>query len=284
MKHVYLLMMGAAIISLSPIFVKLIHLGPTWIAFWRTSVAALFLLSFSFKLPKRKVGKFLLWTAITGVVIALDLFVWHKSLIYIGAGLGTLLGNTQVIYMVIIGILFFNEKLSLRTFLAVSMAVIGITFLVAIDVPSDIGHDKFYWGVAFGLMTGIAYAVFMISLRKVERDFPELTTLQKLFWVYLFCSVLLLVISIFTKEVAMPSGYDFLWILLLGTLVNIGGWKLISSNLPKVSTAVAGLILLIQPAAATIWGVIFFNESLNLQQILGIVLLFFGIYISSVKR
>jgi drug/metabolite transporter (DMT)-like permease len=247
-------------------------------------VATAVLLITSARWPQENGKRFFQLTLMAGVAFAIDLFVWHKSLVLVGAGLGTVLGNTQVFYMALFGLLFFKEKLTLKTGAALVMAVIGVVLMVSIETPKGMTSDNFYFGVICGLGTGIAYALFIFLLRKIELTFPELTSLQKLFWVYLYCSLVLAGVSAATGEIALPTQEDMLWIVLLGVLVNIIGWKLISGNLSNVTAATAGLVLLIQPAGATIWGMLIFDESVSIQQMFGMALLLSAIYISTVKQ
>jgi len=132
------LLLGAFCIGLAPIFVKLIHLGPTVIGFYRCSIAGALLLPFfihhkiSRKEKSAPSNPTLFWIimVLTGLVFAIDLSVWHRSVIYAGAGLSTILANTQVFYLALLGVLFLNEKITPRFVLAVILACAGIVLLV----------------------------------------------------------------------------------------------------------------------------------------------------------
>jgi drug/metabolite transporter (DMT)-like permease len=241
-------------------------------------------LIFQFKRPTQNANKFFFITFLAGLVIALDLFVWHKSILKIGAGLATVLGNTQVIYMVLFSVFIFKEKLKLNMLLALIFSLIGVLLIINIQLPEGIVKKDFLQGCIYGLLTGIAYATFMLLLKKLETEVTELTTLEKLLWVYFFSSIVLCILALTTEGLQWPKKADWVWLVALGLLVNIGGWKLITSGLAKVSTATAGLLLLIQPAGATLWGVIIFNEKIKVQQLFGISFLFLGLYLVSVKR
>ena len=98
---ILLLIVGATAISFAPIFVKLVgsdRLGPTAIGFWRCLIgaAALFLYVLirggGVKLPLRLFG----FAALAGLIFYGDIYVWHRSIVFAGAGMATILGNTQV--------------------------------------------------------------------------------------------------------------------------------------------------------------------------------------------
>lgn len=144
MKSIYFLLLGALIISFSPILVKLIQLGPSWIAFWRAFIATVFLLFTRFHFPSKNLKKFYLLSFFAGLTIALDLFVWHRSILLMGAGLATVLGNTQVVYMVLFSVFIYKEKLDTSKYLAILLAIIGIFFIVNVSLPSSINKSDFF--------------------------------------------------------------------------------------------------------------------------------------------
>ena len=41
------------------------------------------------------------WTIVAGFVFFLDLYCWHKSILYSGVGISTILANTQVFYAIL---------------------------------------------------------------------------------------------------------------------------------------------------------------------------------------
>ena len=87
-------------ISFSGIFVKLADVSPTASGFYRVFFGAIFLLCATiwFKDFKKLTRPELFLIIFCGFVFALDLFFWHESIMYIGPGLATLLGNFSGIY------------------------------------------------------------------------------------------------------------------------------------------------------------------------------------------
>ena len=51
---------------------------------------------------------------IAGLFFAADLVAWHYAIQMVGAGLATVLGNTQVVFVAIAAWLFFGERLTAR--------------------------------------------------------------------------------------------------------------------------------------------------------------------------
>ncbi|MCB0405491.1 MAG: DMT family transporter [Bdellovibrionales bacterium] len=273
------LFLGALCIGFAPVFVKLVTLPPSLIGFYRClfAASALFVLSRGQRpSPRTKHA----WVIAAGFVFALDLYVWHRAVLFAGAGLGTILGNTQVFYTSLFGLFFLGERLRLRFWFAVALAFAGVYLLVGFhSTPSE--H---YWaGVSFGIVTGIAYALYILCMRQAEAQ-SGLTSGQLLAEVSLVCAAVLFVVCVSEHSLRLPSGAEWGWLVALAGVAQIAGWWLISGSLRTVPVSQAGLILLTQPTVATLLGALLFGEALGLAQISGALLTFGAIYLGATGR
>jgi drug/metabolite transporter (DMT)-like permease len=283
---------GALLISLSPIFVKAVSLagvGPTAIGFWRTSIGAVVLLlvgfwmSGIFKITRAGLG----WSVFAGCAFAADLYCWHKSILITGAGMATILGNTQVFASAVISFFVFREKLTLRFFLAALAGLIGVALLTGAFSEGINLTTQYLWGVTLGLLTGIAYAVYITGLKLAARTMPAVSkagSLPIIFYSSIVTSIILALLAVFGKEVMQPPTIvEWGLLIALGVIVQVLGWWLITNSLPRVSTNRASLLLLLQPTAAVVMGSFFFAEMLDSMQIAGAVLTLASIYFGSRK-
>ena len=103
---------GVLIISFSAIFVRLAGVAPTTSAFFRACYALPFLLALWLwrRGPRRRPPRDRLLAVAAGFFLGLDLAVWHRAIYWIGAGLGTVLGNTQVIFVGLAAWLLHGER------------------------------------------------------------------------------------------------------------------------------------------------------------------------------
>jgi drug/metabolite transporter (DMT)-like permease len=282
---------GAVCISFAPIFVKLIaqaSLGPTSIAFWRCLFGACILFAWAVLAGKRisLPWPMLRWTILAGFLFCCDLFVWHRSILFVGAGMATILGNTQVFATAVLSFLFFKEHLSAKFFVAAVSGIVGVALLVGIGSDFEFTSD-YNWGVFFGLATGIFYAHYIIVLKiagRREDTFPGFLTLMA--WVSLFSALFLGVISAATEahEFLPPDLFSWFILISLALVAQSVGWWAISSSLPKIETHKGGLALLLQPVLATAWGALFFAEYLTIVQLTGAVITLLSIYVGIVQR
>ena len=289
-KQAYLLLtIGAICVSFAPILVKAIGdgaIGLTAIAFWRTLFGGviLFCLALFYRKPLGLPKSVFPWSVLAGFLFFLDLSIWHRSIIYAGAGLSTILANTQVFNTAVLSYLFFRERLSYKFFIAATSAIVGIALLVGIF--RDISFSELYiQGIIFGLITGVVYATYLITLKHTGRRRDKPDFLAFMAWTSMFSAVFLGLGSVFESGAFVPSGL-FMWLvlLLLGLIVQAFGWWAIYSSLSHIEASRAGLILLLQPTLATVWGVILFAEYLSISQALGAIVTLAAIYYGSTYK
>ncbi|MBD3258922.1 EamA family transporter [candidate division GN15 bacterium] len=285
-----ILVLGAATISFAPIFVKWIgeaRMGPTAMAFWRTLLGAITLCILTFvrgrslRLPKR-LYKFAL---LAGFVFFLDLFVWHRSIIFAGAGMATILGNTQVFGSALLSALFFKERLTVKFFIAAISAMFGVVLLVGVLADEVEFSSRYIEGIIFGLATGICYASYIISLKAAghKERIPDVVAFVA--WVASF-SALFLGIATLIEGGRMVPPDTLSWVLLisLGILVQALAWWAIVTALATIDASRAGLVLLLQPTLAMVWGVLFFAEQFTVTQVVGAVITLTAIYYGGVRK
>jgi drug/metabolite transporter (DMT)-like permease len=279
---------GAVCISFAGVFVKLLgmgKMGPTAIGFWRTLFGAAILFTWSalrnnrLKLPPVLIH----WSLLAGFIFFLDLFFWHRSILYAGVGMATMLANTQVFGTAILSYFVFKEKLSVKFFAAAVAAVVGVALLIG--VGSEIEFSAPYLkGVSFGLLTGIVYANYIITLKVTGQKEQSFSFLTLMAWTSLFSALFLGTAGMLENDRLMPPDLESIGILFaLALVAQALGWWAISSSLPKIDASRSGLALLLQPVLATVWGVIFFGEYLTLVQVAGATITLAAIYIGSVR-
>lgn len=284
------IVIGAAMISFAPVFVKLIgpdRLGPTVIAFWRTLFGALTLFAItlirgrSFALPKRLYR----FAVLTGFVFFLDLFVWHRSIVLAGAGMATILGNTQVFASAILSWLFFKERLTFKFFLAAFSAMGGVILLVGVLADEVTFSPDYVEGIIFGLLTGLAYAGYIVSLKAAgfKERIPDIVIYMG--WAALSSACFLGLAAIIEGvEVVPPDTESWLYLIALGVLVQALAWWGIAGALAFVDASRAGLILLLQPTLAMVWGVLMFAEQFTMTQVVGAIITLVAIYYGGLRK
>ena len=245
---------GAALISLSPVWVKLVDVPPTVSGFYRVLIGgcalALFLLITRRRLELSRSAIVILIAS--AMFFATDLWVWHRSIDYIGPGLATLLGNFQVFFMMLAGVVLLHQRPHPRQLVAVPLALFGLALIVGVDW--SVLAPEYRLGIVFGLITALMYAGYMLTLREARARSAHRSPVREVAVVSLLTAALL-GMSAVTEDVslAIPTLADAGWLVSYGILSHTLGWLLIAASLPRVSATEAGLALLLQPTLSFVW-------------------------------
>lgn len=278
------ILVGAFMISFSAIFVRMADVSPTSSGFYRVFFGFLFLLVIAVTKKHLCVPSLrqLSLIAFCGLAFALDLFFWHESILYIGPGLATLIGNFQVFLLAATGILFFKERLLPRFVASLPIAVLGLFLIIGFDWQQL--SSTYRTGIYLALLTAVCYTVYLLSLKKVQADGSR-SAIFTLMLVSFFCSFFLGLKMIHSGDTfSIPNLKSLFALLGLGLFCQTAGWLLITEALPKVRTSLAGLILLLQPALSFLWDVLFFARPTSLVNWLGVAITLAAIYLGMTAK
>jgi drug/metabolite transporter (DMT)-like permease len=273
---------GAMMISFSAVWVKLAHVPPTASAFYRVFFGGIFLLAMLvFRREKRWQGGRSLGLSLTaGLFFALDLYCWHRSIVHVGPGLATILGNFEVFLVPAAGVLLYGERLNLRFILSVPLAVAGLLMIVGIRWEQL--NPDYRIGIFYGLTTAVFYTGFLIVLRRLQSHASKPSATLSLMVVSLSTALYLAVDMLLAgQSFAIPDLQSGISLAALGLMSQTVGWLLITRSLPRIPAAVAGLILLLQPALAFVWDVLFFNRETTPMAWGGVALALSAIYLGA---
>lgn len=278
-----LLVFGGVCISWAAILVKVAarhDLGPTSIAFWRllTGAATLFAAAALTGRPLLLPSRPALLALLGGAIFTADLFLWHRSINLVGAGLATILASTQVFNTAILNWVFVGERPRARFFAAAVAGLLGVALVAGVGSGIAL-HGDHLRGVLLGLATGLAYGAYLLTTRHLGRREPALSPITIVAWLSLGGAASSGLICLFENDAFLPRTASTWWALLaLGVGVQAGGWWAIATALPRVRGATGGLVLLLQPLLATVWGWLLFGERLAPLQLLGALLTLGAIY------
>lgn len=267
-------------ISFAGVFVKLVEVGPTASAFYRMLFGGLVLLALALargdrlRPSPRALGFMLLAAA----MFALDLFFYHRSIVYVGPGLATLLANFQVFILALAGVLLLGERLRWQTAVSIPLAVIGLATIVGFDWLSL--EPRYRTGITYGLVTALCYAGYILSLRGSRGEGAMPSLVANMAVISLACAGLLAVaVVVEGASFAILSAQDGVLLVGYGVTCQALGWILISRNITRVPASVVGLALLLQPTLAFVWDVLFFARRFTLAEAVGAAIVLAAIYL-----
>ncbi len=280
----FLALLGVLSISFSAVFVRLANVSPVTATFYR-AVYALPLLAVLWIMGRsgdRRTRRERWLAAASGLFLAADLDVWHESIALIGAGLGTVIPNTQIVFVALAVWLLHGERPSLRTAVLIATVFMGLVLTSGLGRQDAHGANP-VMGVALGVVGGLCYAAFLLMFRASNRSLAPAA--GPLFDATIGVALGAVLSMAFDPHfVLAPSWPAHGWLVLLALAVQVGGWLLISTALPRLAVIETSLLLVVQPVFAIIWGLVFFGERLSGIQWLGSVIVLASVGTISVGR
>jgi drug/metabolite transporter (DMT)-like permease len=270
--------LGAASISASAVLVTLAHAGPVTTAFYRCALALPVLVPLGL-LEQRRLGPRPLASRLTavlaGLFLAIDLVLWNHAIADVGAGIATVLGNLQVLFVAAFAWLVLHERPGRRYVAMLPVVLIGVVLVSGMVGKTGSGLHPVA-GIGYGIGTSAAYACFLLILRAAAGRTPHVAgqLADATAGATAGAVVLGLVLGGLQLHIPWPS---FGWLTILALLSQTVGWLLITSSLPRLPAAMSSLLLLLQPAASLALADVILGERPTLVQVLGAALVCLGV-------
>jgi drug/metabolite transporter (DMT)-like permease len=270
--------LGAACISSSAILVTLAHVGAFTTAFFRCALALPILVPLAV-LEQRRLGPRPLAgrrnALIAGFFLAIDLVLWNHAISDVGAGVATVLGNMQVLFVAAFAWLVLRERPDRRLLFMLPVVLAGVVLVSGMLGGHAAGLHPLA-GVGFGIGTSAAYACFLLILRNTAGNTPHVAGQVADATIGAAISAVVLGLPLGGLQFTIPWP-SFGWLLLLALLSQTTGWLLITSSLPRLPAAMSSLLLLLQPVAALVLADVVLRERPTAVQAIGALLVCAGV-------
>jgi drug/metabolite transporter (DMT)-like permease len=275
-------LVGAACISSSAIVVQLAHTQAGTTAFLRCALALPGLCALAIWEQRRyggRSGRDRLMAAFAGAFLGVDLVLWTHSIYDVGAGIATVLGNLQVLFVTMIAWVVLRERPRTQFLVALPVVLGGVVLLAGVIGHSRSGEHPVA-GVLYGLGTSICYAIFILVLRRNTKGLAQIA--GPLADATLGSALASLVLGALLGQLSFHMSLaSFGWLALLALVSQTLGWLLITSSLPHLPASISSLLLLLQPASALVLAAVVLSQRPTLIEFLGAVLVCLGVLVTA---
>src|SRR5450755_4728512 len=264
-------LLGAMTIAFSSILVRLSHASPSTAAIFRCLYALPVLGWLAWRedrrlgsrsWPDRRAG------LASGVFFAAALILWHHSIGDVGAGLATVLANIQVVLVPLVAWALLSEPPGRRVLLALPVALLGVLLISGVLEHGAFGRNPTR-GTLFGLGAGVAYAGFLLLLRRGGADLRR--PAGPLFDATAVATVLCVLAGVVVGDARLvPVWPGAGWLITLALTSQVLGWLLITTTLPRLPAALSSVLLTVQPIGSVALAALIFGESPSVVQLLGV--------------
>jgi drug/metabolite transporter, DME family len=271
-----LLMFGGFCLSWGGFIVKSFENSSVWQILFLRSL--FFLLALSIFLLITYKGKTLKVIKDSGYPAALGGLVMSFSFIsFVVAMSSTTVANvvfiisTQSMFLAIFGYFYLKEKVSLKGFISITLAMTGILIMVG---------DSISTGSLFGNLIALAIPINFSILVMIIRKNSNLDMIPAIFYSGIFSCIY----GLFLSESFNFSNHDIFMGFLLGVPQLALGFICITIGSRSTASATIGLLMLTETLFGPIWVWLFLNEIPPLSVFIGGVVIIIAIIIKSFDR
>jgi drug/metabolite transporter (DMT)-like permease len=275
--------LGALVIAFSAILVKLSEVSPSTAAFFRCAYALPVLAVLAWAERKRygaREPRDRLLAYVAGLMFAADLTFWHHSIEAVGAGLATVLGNVQVMFVALIAWAALGERPDNRALASIPVVFTGVVLISGVIGAGAYGDEPLL-GVVYGVLTAITYALFLLILRQGNSD--ERRPAGPLFDATLSGAIFSAIGGVAVGDIDWTPGPEpQLWLVLLALSSQVLGWLLISVSLPRLPAVLTSILLMLQPVSTVLLAVLIFSEAPSALQLTGVAIVLAGVAFATI--
>lgn len=161
--------------------------------------------------------------------------------------------------------IFLKSKIRYGHIISVIICVAGIALFYNPD--SKINPT----GSIYALMSGITYAIYVISLSAFKNK--KMSPFAFSFYVSSICSSVMLVVCLFTRQLAMPvSVVGWLLTILFAFSLNVGAVVLFQRGTFLIGGSRASILSTFEPITSVLAGAVIFHEKMSVFTIIGTIL------------
>lgn len=268
------------------LFIKLAvgELGPWGVAFWRCFFGTV-ILFLVLAIKKEKVRwKQLPWKQIAIVAFFNNALPWGliaMSEMKISSSLASVVNATTPIWTIFIGFLLFSQRLRVMQWIGVLVGFAGIILLMDLDFHNILSESHTGTGtmIAAAMCYGLGAHLSKKYLKDLSVTIISATTLLSAAVLSFFPMM------IFDYgKISGIAGMEVLMSMLgLGIIGSGLAYLLYYYMVMEGGAEFASLVTYLVPVSALVWGRLLLNETISASMIGGLLLIFSGVYLSSLK-
>src|SRR5690625_4522799 len=160
-----------------------------------------------------------------GAVFALNITVWHYNIDLVGAGLSTVMGNAQVVFIGLIAWLLFGERPTKAALAFIPVMLFSIVLISGVLEEPGVGEAP-----VLGVLAPVLHASWLLLFRQAPRASRNPPAVLLILTGAAAAVTFLASFADPTFRLALPA-VSHLWLLALALPSQVSGWLLISPAL-----------------------------------------------------
>ena len=186
--------------------------------------------------------------------------------------------GTAPIFMALLGLIFFKEKLNFIKITGIIVATFGLLLLVGKGNPANIDFIK-NKGDLLVLSSAFTWGIYSMVNKKISLNYSPVMTI---FYLFVMMAIIIIPITLnesTIKAVLNLSGIGWIAILFLGLLCSGVSYVIWAYALREMESAKVGVYLYFEPFVTVIAAWIFLKEDITLLMILSGLIITAGVFL-----
>ncbi len=207
--------------------------------------------------------------AILGTLMAMSSVTLYVSFHYMNAGVASTILFSYPIMTAVLMVMFFHERVTWRTTIAIVLALSGIALLY--HGGGEGGTVLSTTGMLLVLLSSLLYALYIVYVSQFKMT---MSSEKFTFWVVFFGWLAVMVYMAFTREAPqLLHGTEWIWgfqLALLPTVLSLFFINIAIKSIGSTPTAIMGAL---EPMTAVVISCTLFGEEFTPRLAVGIVLI-----------
>ena len=270
--HFAVLLFGVA-----GLFGKILDLHPLLIVLGRVFFASvtLFLLSLLLKINlKISNRKDIFLFILAGFILVFHWYSFFQSIQLSNVAVGLLTYATFPVFVAFLGPVFLKDKFKLHEMVLAVISFGGVLLIF----PDFSFKNQYTFGILWGILSGLSFAILALFNRKLVQKYPGLTVA---FYEDFFATIALLPVLFFIHPLLTVD--HILKLLVLGVIFTAVAHTVFISGLKKISAQKASIIANMEPIYGIFFAIFLLHEIPEIREIAGGIIIMFAAFYATVR-
>jgi drug/metabolite transporter (DMT)-like permease len=277
---------GLLMISFGAIFTRFAQaegVSSLVVATWRLGLAALVVTPIVLLRSRRDLFSLnrrqMMLAAVAGLFLALHFATWITSLEYTSVASSTALVTTNPLWIGVASFVLFRERPSPMMLAGIALSFAGSLFIFWSDSSGAGSGSQPVLGNLLALIGAWCFSAYLIIGRRLRAGLG----LAAYIWLAYGVAAIFLLVASATSGSALTGHSAFAWAMLAGMALGpqLLGHTAYNWSLRHVSATFVAVVTLGEPVGSAIMAFLLLGERFAPMQLVGFVLLLFGIYLAA---
>ncbi|MBN7772433.1 DMT family transporter [Clostridium aminobutyricum] len=193
---------------------------------------------------------------------------------YCSASMASIINSVNPVFIILCAALMINEKPTKNQIISVIIALIGTVVIIG-----NIGEGNETIGILFSFGSVVTWSIASVYIREICQKYDTILITIYAMGIGFICDIPFAFYSYISAGLTLSSFSlpIILCILYIGTVCTAGALTFWNKGLELLDSSTCSLFYPLQPLTSAVLGVICLNEALNLNFIVGSILIIGGI-------